>query len=143
MVKGASGQLLREHTQNCFLVCSFCASASATSSYATSPAESRSRKIAPQARMEFSQQAETFPTQDKYCYGRGGCLCKGFNDVQSRVGATATRARTRGSLSVRKETCFGKKTAAFSRREHTWISLHAQRDMFHRKDSAISRCNPR
>ena len=38
MVKGVSGQLLREHTQNCFLVCSFRASASATCSYATSPA---------------------------------------------------------------------------------------------------------
>ena len=59
MVKGASGQLLREHTQNCFLVCSFRASASATCSYATSPAESRSREIVPQARMECSQQAET------------------------------------------------------------------------------------
>ena len=59
MVKGASGQLLREHTQSCFLVCSFRASASATWSYATSPAGSRSRDIVPQARMECSQQAET------------------------------------------------------------------------------------
>ena len=59
MVKGASGQLLHEHTQNCFLVCSFRASASATCSYATSRAESRSREIVLQARMECSQQAET------------------------------------------------------------------------------------
>ena len=50
---------------------------------------------------------------------------------------------TLGSLSVRKETCFGEKTAAFSRREHTWISLRTQRDMFHRKDCLISRCPPR
>ena len=59
MVKGASGQLLRQHTQNCFLVCSLCASASATCSCATSPAEPRSREIVPQARVERSQQAET------------------------------------------------------------------------------------
>ena len=59
MVTGASGQLLREHTQNCFLVCSFRASASATCSYATSPVESRSRESVQQARMECSQQAET------------------------------------------------------------------------------------
>ena len=38
------------------------------------------------------------------------------------------------SHSVRKEACSGEKTAAFSRREHTGISLRAQRDMFHRKD---------
>ena len=37
---------------------------------------------------------------------------------------------TLGSLSVRKET--GKTT--FSRREHTWRSPRAQKDMFHRKD---------
>ena len=59
MVKGASGQLLREHTQSWFLVCSFRASASAICFYATSPAESRSREIVPQARVECSQQAET------------------------------------------------------------------------------------
>ena len=41
---------------------------------------------------------------------------------------------TLGSHSVRKETCSGKATAAFSRCEHTWISLCSQRDMFHRKD---------
>ena len=35
---------------------------------------------------------------------------------------------TLGSLSVRKETCSGEKAAAFARREHTWISLRAQRD---------------
>ena len=59
MVKGALGQLLREHTRNCFLVCSFRAPASATCSYATSPAESHNREFVPQARMECSQQAET------------------------------------------------------------------------------------
>ena len=35
---------------------------------------------------------------------------------------------TLGSLSVRRETCSGKATADFSRRENTWISLRAQRD---------------
>ena len=59
MAKGASGQLLREHTRNCFVVRSFRASASATCSHATSPAESRSKDTVPQARMECSQQAET------------------------------------------------------------------------------------
>ena len=43
-------------------------------------------------------------------------------------------ASTLESHSVRKKECCGEKTAAFSRREHTWISLRAQRDMFHRKD---------
>ena len=37
---------------------------------------------------------------------------------------------TLGCLPVRKETCSGERIAAFSRREHTWISLRAQRDMF-------------
>ena len=40
---------------------------------------------------------------------------------------------TLGSLSMRKVTCSGEKTAAFSRREHTWISLRAQTDMFMRQ----------
>ena len=53
MVKGASGQLLREHTQNCFLVCPFRAVSNMFLS--TSPAESRSKEIVPQARMECSQ----------------------------------------------------------------------------------------
>ena len=44
---------------------------------------------------------------------------------------------TLGSPSARKETCSGETTAAFSRREHTWISLRAQRDMFHRKDCCL------
>ena len=44
---------------------------------------------------------------------------------------------TLGSQSVRKEACSGKATAAFSRREHTWISLRAQKDMFHRKDCCV------
>ena len=40
---------------------------------------------------------------------------------------------TLGSFSVRKETCSGEKTAAFSRREHTWISLRPQEDLFMRQ----------
>ena len=88
------------------------------------------------------------------------------NDVQSPVGATATRAHVEAPLrrrelfvhscSVRHQTnccastreipatwipirtqgterCSCDKTAALSRRKHTWISLRAQRDMFHRK----------
>ena len=43
-------------------------------------------------------------------------------------------ASTLGSRSVLKETYSGKTTAAYSRREHTGISLRAQGDMFHRKD---------
>ena len=199
MARGASGQLLREHTQNCFLVCLFRASASATCSYATSPAESCRIEIVPQARMECSQQAETRPTQDKCCYGRGG-LRQRLNDVQSRVGATATRAHvesplrtelfvdscsvrhqgtaarthakspplgspcahkaqrdvhatsllrshatsTLGSLSVRKEPCSGERTAAFSRRKHTWISFRAQRKQTRSCDNtaAFAHCEP-
>ena len=54
------------------------------------------------------------------------CSC----DRLRRSHATSTL----GSLSVRKKTCSGKATSAFSRREHTWIALRAQRGMFHRKD---------
>ena len=43
-----------------------------------------------------------------------------------------------GSHSVRNETSSCDKTAAFSRRKHTWISLRAQRDMFLRKDCGDS-----
>ena len=48
-------------------------------------------------------------------------------------------AGTLGSHSVRNETSSCDKTAAFSRRKHTWISLRAQRDMFLRKDCCDSR----
>ena len=61
MVKGATGQLLREHTQNCCLVCSFRASASATYSYATSLAESRSREIVPRVCMESRSKQRPVP----------------------------------------------------------------------------------
>ena len=116
-----------------------------------------------------------------------------LNDVQSRVGATATRAHVEsplrtelfvdscsvrhlgnccastrespatwismahkaqrdvhaarllrshatsalGSLSVRQETCSGQKSAAFSRREHSWIFFRAQTDMFMRQHCCI------
>ena len=179
MVRGASGQLLREHAQNYFTVCSFRASASATCAYATSPAESRSREnCAASTHGMLAASRDTFRTQNKYCYGRVGLKQK-LHDVQSRIGATATRAHvesplrtelfadscsvdirataarahakspplgtpsahkvqrdvhatrllrshatsTRGSLSVRNETCSGEKTAASSRRKNTWISF--------------------
>ena len=70
-------QLLREHTQNCFPVCSCRASASATCSYATSPAESRSRESAASTHGMLAASRDTVPTQNKYCYGRVGCLSKG------------------------------------------------------------------
>ena len=60
------------------------------------------------------------------CASRNTCSC----DRVLRSHATSTL----GSLSVRKKTCSGKTTAAFAHRKHTWISLRAQRDMFHRKD---------
>ena len=43
------------------------------------------------------------------------------------------RSRSAGSHSVRNETSSCDKTAAFSRRKHTWISLRAQRNMFLRR----------
>ena len=46
---------------------------------------------------------------------------------------------TVGSLSVRKETSSGEKTAAFARRKHSWISLRAQADMFMRQTAAFAR----
>ena len=44
---------------------------------------------------------------------------------------------TLGYHSVRKKACSGKKSVAFSRRERAWISLRAQKDMFHRKDCCV------
>ena len=46
----------------------------------------------------------------------------------------SSAASTLGSHPVRKETSSCDKTAAFSRRKHTWISLRAHRDMFRQKD---------
>ena len=60
------------------------------------------------------------------CASKKTCSC----DRLLRSHATGTL----GSVSVRKETCPGETTAAFSRREHTWISLRAQTDMIHGKD---------
>ena len=42
-----------------------------------------------------------------------------------------------GSLSVRKKTFSGEKIAAFSRREHSWISLRAQEDLFMRQHCCV------
>ena len=161
---------------------------------------------------------DTFPSQNKYCYGKGGCLSKGemmFNHASGQLlpehtwiprcaqnfswthlqyrktsgqrlhehtrnlchldlhphtitercscGKTAAFARhkhtwislraqrdvpakrllrshaasTLGSLSVRKQTCSRDSTAAFARCEHTWISLRAQRGMFRRKNCCV------
>ena len=168
MVKG--GQLLREHTQNCLLVCSFRASASKTCSYATSHVESRSREIVPQVRMECSQQAETRSRRKTSTAMEGlGAKAKTKNDVQSCIGSTATRTHVESPLrtelfvdscSVRHQgnccastreipatwipirtqgaqRCSCDKTAALARHEHTWISLRAQGDMFRRKDCCI------
>ena len=41
---------------------------------------------------------DTFPSQNKYCYGRGWVLKPRLNDVQARVGATATRAHVESPL---------------------------------------------
>ena len=60
------------------------------------------------------------------CASKKTCSC----DRLLRSHATCTL----GSLSVRKETCSDKTTAAFPRREYSWISPRAQSDMFHRKD---------
>ena len=128
---------------------------------------------------------------------KGWVLKQMLNDVSSRVGATATRARVESplhtelfvdacsvrhqgncarahakspplgspsahkaqryvhatrrryartpqahlDLSEREETCSGEKAAAFSRREHTWISFRAQTNMFMRQHAAtFARC---
>ena len=60
-------------------------------------------------------------------------------DVHATRPLRSHATSTLGSLSVRKETCSIEKTAAFSGREHTWISLRAQRDVFHRKDCCVLR----
>ena len=187
MVKGASGQLLREHTQNCSLVCSFCASTSALMQprWLSRAAGKLCRKHAwnaPSKQRHVPEAKQVLPW-------KGWVLKQRLNDVQAHLWAAATRAHvepplctelfvdscsvrhqgncsastravsppgspsahkaqrdvhatrllrshatsTLGSRSVRKETCSGEKTAAFSRREHTWISFRARTDMFMRQ----------
>ena len=54
-----------------------------------------------------------------------------------KTAACSHAASTLGSLSVRKQTCSCDNTAAFTRCEHTWTSLRAQRDMFRRKSCCV------
>ena len=64
--------------------------------------------------------------------------------VRSKRLLRSYAASTLGSLSMRKqENMFMRQTAAFPRREHTWISLRAKRDMFHRKDCCDLALPPR
>ena len=63
------------------------------------------------------------------CASKNTCLC----DRLLRSHAVGTL----GSLSVRKETCSGEKTAAFSRREDSWVSLRAQEDLFMRQHCCV------
>ena len=51
---------------------------------------------------------------------------KAQRDVHATRLLCSRATSTLRSLSVRKETCSGEKTAALSRCEHTWISLPAQ-----------------
>ena len=51
--------------------------------------------------------------------------------LRSHAGSTV------GSLSVHKKTCSCDNTAALPCCEHTWISLRAQRGMFHQKDCCV------
>ena len=68
------------------------------------------------------------------CASKKTCSC----DRLLRVHATSTL----GSLSVRKQTCSGKTTAACSRREHTWISFRAQARRRHVHATDCCGCTP-
>ena len=57
--------------------------------------------------------------------------CSGKKLLHSHAGSTV------GSLCVCKKTCSCDNTAAFARREHTWILLRAQRDMFWQNDCCV------
>ena len=61
------------------------------------------------------------------------CFCEN-KKVRSQLGCARLMCKQRLDLSPRKQTCsFAKATAAFSAREHTWISLRAQKAMLMRK----------
>ena len=65
---------------------------------------------------------------------------KAQRDVHAARPLHSHATSTLGSRSVRKETCSIERTAAFSRREHTWISLVRKReDMFMRQTAAFAR----
>ena len=167
MVKGASGQLLREHARNCFLVCSFRASAYVLMQprRLSRAAGKLCRKHAWNARSKQRHVADA----KQILLWKGWVLKQKLNDFQSCVWATATRAHVESPLrtelfvdscSVRHqgnccastreipatwisirtqgaERCSCKTTAASSRREHTWILLGAQGGKFRRKDCCV------
>ena len=166
MVKGAWRQLLREHTQNCF-VCSFLASASATCSFA--PAESRRWELCRKHAWNARSKQRHVPDTKQVLLWKGWVLKQRLNDVQSRVGATATRAHVESPLrtelfvdscSVRHQgnccastreipatwisictqttkKCSCDKTAALASHKHTWISFRAHRHTFRRKNCCV------
>ena len=86
------------------------------------------------------------PCAERHVPGRKDCLTPQarldiFPCANRHVHATTLlhshAVSTPGSLSVRKEACSGEKSAAFSRREHSWISLRAQDDMFMRQHCCV------
>ena len=94
--------------------------------------------LTPQAQLDLSPCAKRRFWRKKCCILTPGaqldlsrCASKKTCSCDRLLHSHATS--TLGSLSVRKQTCSGKTTAAFSRREQIWISLRAQRDMSHRK----------
>ena len=168
MVKGALGQLLREHTQNCFL-----RSVHLRQQHVLMQPRRLSRAAGKLCRKHVwnarSKQRHV-PDAKSVLLWKGWVLKQGLNDVQSRVGAAATRANVESPLrtelfadscSVRHqgnccaskrdtlatwisirtqgtERCSCDKTAVLARHKHTWISLRAKRHAPAKKAAAFS-----
>ena len=104
--------------------------------------QSRVGAAATRAHVESPLRTELF--MDSCSVGHQGNCCASTREIPATWISTRAQgtercscdklrsnaASTLGSLPVCKETCSGEKTAAFSRREHSWISLRAQTDMF-------------
>ena len=101
----------------------------------------------PQAHLDLSPCAKRHVPAKKllrsHAWSTVGSLSMRKKPVHTTTRLRSHAVTTLGSHSVRKETCSGKTTAAFSRQEHSWISLRAHRNMFHRKDSCDLALTPR
>ena len=131
MFRNTSGQLLRKHTRN--------------PRHLDLHPHTRHREMftrqdcctrTPQAHLDLSPCARR-PVHATTLLRSHAVSTLGSRHVLAKRLLRSHAANTLGSRSVRKEAVSGEKTLAFSRREHTWISLRTQRNMFHRKDCCV------
>ena len=132
MVKGASGQLLRQHTQNCFLVCSFRAWASTHVLMQPRRLSRAAGRLCRKQAWNARSKQRHVPDTKQVLLWKGWVRNQRLNDVQSRVGAAATRAQVESPLrtelfvdscSVRHQ---GNCCASTREIRATWISICTQ-----------------